>query len=71
MVRKRITIVIDEDTLTKLRSLQAKLISETKSNWSFSKTMVIVSLMGLGGKNFDEIMDIVIETARKRNLENV
>ena len=71
MVGKRITIIIDDDTLAKLRALQAKLISETQSNWSFSKTMSIVSSIGLGEKNFEEIMDTVIETSRKRNLKNV
>jgi len=70
MVGKRVTIIIDYQTLTKLRALQAKLILATKSNWSFSKTLSIVSSVGLGAKNFDEIMDAVIETAKKRKIEN-
>jgi len=67
----RITVIFDEETLKKLRVVQAKLITETKRSWSFSKTLSIVSSMGIGSKNFDEIVNTVIETAKKRDSENV
>jgi len=65
MTGTRITIFIDDKTLSKLREVQANLIKETKSSWSFSKTLTIVSSIGLGVKNFNDIMDTVIETAIK------
>ncbi len=36
---KRITIMLDEDNLKKLRLIQAKLIKETISSVSFSKVL--------------------------------
>ena len=68
MVGKRITIIIDKKTLLKLREVQANLIQETQSNWSFSKTISLVSSIGLGVKNFP-IIERVIEEAKKEQVK--
>jgi len=65
MTGTRITIIIDDKTLLKLRDVQANLIKETKSSWSFSKTLSLVSSIGLGVKNFNPIIEKVIEEAKK------
>ncbi len=65
MVGKRITIIIDEKTLLKLREVQANLIQETQSSWSFSKTISLVSSIGLGVTNVNPIIEKVIEEAKK------
>jgi hypothetical protein len=36
---RRVTVMIDEDNLKKLRILQAKLLRETNSSVSFSKVL--------------------------------
>ena len=36
---KRVTIVLDEDNLKKLRTIQAKLLKETVSSVSFSRVI--------------------------------
>ena len=69
MTGTRITIVIDDKILLKLREVQANLIKETQSSWSFSKTITLVSSIGLGVKKFNPIIEKVIEEAKK-DLEN-
>ncbi|WP_179372716.1 hypothetical protein [Nitrosopumilus ureiphilus] len=39
---KRITVVLDDDTLKKLRLLQAKIIKNKNANVSFSKVINLV-----------------------------
>ena len=69
MVGKRITIIIDKKTLLKLREVQANLIQETQSNWSFSKTISLVSSIGLGVKNHNPIIEKVIEEVNKEQVK--
>lgn len=70
MTETRITIIIDEVTLLKLREVQANLIKETKRSWSFSKTIRLVSSIGLGVKNFDPIIQKVIEKTNMEPIKN-
>ena len=65
MTGTRITVIIDDKILLKLRDVQANLIKETQSSWSFSKTITLVSSIGLGVKNFNPIIEKVIEQAKK------
>jgi len=39
---KRVTIVLDDDLDKKLRDLQAKMIIQEKTSYSFSKTINVV-----------------------------
>ncbi len=70
MTGTRITVVIDDKTLLKLREVQANLIQETQSSWSFSKTISLVSSIGLGNKNLNPIIERVIEEAKKEQIKN-
>ncbi len=70
MTGTRITVIIDDKTLLKLRGVQADLIRETKTHWSFSKTLSLVSSIGLGVKNFDPIIERVIEEWKKEKIKN-
>ncbi len=62
----RVTIMMKKEQLLKLRSIQARLIKETKKNWSFSKVLSIVVAMGVGSKDFDELITNVIENGMKK-----
>jgi len=61
MGRDRITIMIKNEQLMKLRAIQAKMIKKTKKNWSLSSVFSIVLAIGVGSKDFDELIDTVIE----------
>ena len=69
MTGTRITIIIDDKTLLKLREVQAKLIVETKSSWSFSRTITIVSSIGLGVKNFNPLIERIIDEWKKEKIK--
>jgi len=69
MTGTRITIIIDNKMLLKLREIQANLIKETQSSWSFSKTVSLVNSIGLGVKNFNPIIERVIEEAKKEQAK--
>ena len=66
MVKDRITIMINNEQLLKLRTVQAKMIKESKENWSFSSVLSIVLTIGVGAKDFDELIMAVIENGKKK-----
>jgi len=65
MTKKRITISIDEEMLMNVKQIQSKLVDKTKKNWNFSKTLSLILAIGLGGKDFDDILDLVIGYRKK------
>ena len=53
-MKKPITITITDDQEKKARALQAKLISSTNTNWSFSEVVGILLDEGLKHISFDK-----------------
>ena len=61
----RITIILKDHDLETLRILQAKLIKETKKNWSFSSVVSLILSMGIGSNDFKDTIDTVIGISKK------
>ena len=51
--------------LMKLKSLQSKLVFETRRSWSFSKTLSIVLAIGVGANDYQDLIDLLIEKEKK------
>ena len=47
MVKKRVTITIDEEIDEKIHRLQAEFISKSNRNWSFSSVLSVIIEEGL------------------------
>lgn len=65
MTKPRLTITMTDDMLMNLKQIQSRLINKTKKNWSFSATISLVASIGLGSKDFEDLIDIVIENKRR------
>jgi len=65
MTKKRITISIDEEMLMRVKQIQSRLLTKTKKNWNFSKTLSLIIAMALGAKDFDYQLDIIIGYIKK------
>ena len=61
----RITIILKDHDLETLRILQAKLIKETKKNWSFSSVVSLILSIGIGSKDYKDMIDTVIGVSKK------
>jgi hypothetical protein len=54
MPKKLASITIDYDVDKQVRNLQAKMLSTTNKNWSYSAVLNLVMREGLISFNFDE-----------------
>ena len=70
MTKLRITITIHEEMLLNVKQIQSRLISKTKKNWSLSKTISLILAIGLGAKDFEDLLDIVIGYRKKEKKKN-
>jgi len=61
----RITIILKDDDIETIRTLQARLIKDTKKNWSFSSVVSLILSIGIGSKDYKDMIDTVIGVSKK------
>ena len=65
MTGNRITIILKDDDIETIRTLQARLIKDTKKNWSFSSVVSLILSIGIGSKDYKDMIDTVIGVSKK------
>ena len=65
MTGNRITIILKDDDIETIRTLQARLIKDTKKNWSFSAVVSLILSIGIGSKDFKDMIDTVVGISKR------
>ena len=61
----RITIILKDGDIDIIRTLQARLIKDTKKKWSFSAVVSLILSIGIGSKDFKDMIDTVVGISKR------